>query len=246
MCRVAQLFEDERRFPDNAPRLNFVFMGYPYSPPLPADDYRGVVSELQAELPVRFWYFLDEITTAEMMRKIWRAVLRADLAIFDVSGGNPNVAFELGLAVAENRKCMTMLKTGEPNPLGSADLGYAERAEYTSAATLKQRLGDVSVSQLSGLRLLAELSYELLPSAGGMDRPAVEKRLQELLQKVFENKQIQKRQASQIMESDGLATAALNALREREVLKVEGQRRGSRWVFTDSWAYADHEVSGVI
>lgn len=67
---MTQLFEDERRFPDNATRQNFVFMGYPYDPPLPADDYRSVVAELQTELPVRFWYFLDEITTAEMMRKI--------------------------------------------------------------------------------------------------------------------------------------------------------------------------------
>jgi hypothetical protein len=243
---MAQLFEDERRFPDNARRENFVFMGYPYSPPLPADDYRGVVAELQQELPVRFWYFLDEITTAEMMRKIWRAILRADLAIFDISGGNPNVAFELGLAVADNKKCMTILKTGEPNPLGSADLGYAERAEYTSAGTLKDKLRDVVQSQLGGLRLLNKLSYDLLPTAGTIDRPDLERRLAELLRKVFENKQVQKRQATQILGGDALATAALNAPRESDVLKVEGQKRGSRWVFTDNWTYADHEVSGVI
>jgi hypothetical protein len=74
------MFEDERNFPDNATRVNFVFMGYPFNPPLPPDDYSGVVSELQDELPVRFWYFLDEVTTEEMMRKIWRAILRSDLA----------------------------------------------------------------------------------------------------------------------------------------------------------------------
>jgi hypothetical protein len=146
-----------------------------------------------------------------MMRKIWRAILRADLAIFDISGGNPNVAFELGLAVSENKKCMTILKTGEANPLGSADLGYAERAEYSSAATLKDKLGDVVRSQLSGLRLLNSLSYDLLPAAADTDRPDLEKRLGELLLKVFENKQIQKRQATQILGGDALATAALNA-----------------------------------
>jgi nucleoside 2-deoxyribosyltransferase len=242
---MAQLFEDERRFPDNAARQNLVFMGYPFTPPLPADDYRAVVAELQEELPVRFWYFLDEITTAEMMRKIWRAMLRADVAIFDVSGGNPNVAFELGLAVGDNKKCMTILKTGEPNPLGSADLGYAERAEYTSAATLKDKLREIVTSQLSGLRLLSELSYGLLPTAGDMSREEVEQRLREVLLKVFENRQIQKRQAIAIL-GEGLATAALNALREKDVLRVEGQRRGARWVFTDNWVYGDHEVSGVI
>src|SRR6266545_4571640 len=94
------LFADERDIPDNGTRANFVFMGYPFDPPLPRDDYGAVVLELQDELPIRFWYFLDEVTTDEMMRKIWRAVLRVYLAVFDTTGGNPNVAFELGLAVA--------------------------------------------------------------------------------------------------------------------------------------------------
>jgi hypothetical protein len=243
---MAQLFEDERKFPDNKARQNFVFMGYPYTPPLPAADYRQAVTDLQAEMPVRFWYFLDEITTAEMMRKIWRAILRADLSVFDISAGNPNVAFELGLAVSENKKCMTILKTGEANPLGSADLGYAERAEYDSIATLKETLRTVARSQLSGLRLFGDLSYELVPSDGSLERPDVERRIQSLVQKVFENRQIQKKQASQIMGGDALGTAVLSALRARDVLKVEGQKRGSRWVFTDNWVYADHEVSGVI
>lgn len=163
-----------------------------------------------------------------------------------MSGGNPNVAFELGLAVGENKKCMTLLKSGQPNPLGSADLGYAERAEYTSAATLKDRVRGITTSQLVGMRLLNTLSYDLLPVVGDADRPELEQRLAAVLLKVFQNKQIQKRQATQILGDDSLTTAALNLLREKDVLKVEGQKRGSRWVFTDSWAYDDHEVSGVI
>lgn len=71
------------------------------------------------------------------MRKVWRAILRSDLAVFDISGGNPNVAFELGLAVAAYRPCVSLLKTGQDNPLGQADLGYSERAEYSSRETLK-------------------------------------------------------------------------------------------------------------
>ena len=67
------------------------------------------------------------------MRKIWRAILRADLCIFDISNGNPNVAFELGLAAAVGKPCITLLKTGEHNPLGAADLGYSERANIRCA-----------------------------------------------------------------------------------------------------------------
>jgi nucleoside 2-deoxyribosyltransferase len=243
---VAQLFEDERRFSDNAARQNFIFLGYPYSPPLPRDDYARVVSELQEEVPLRFWYFLDEVTTDEMMRKIWRAILRADLAVFDISGGNPNVAFELGLAVATNKRCMTFLKTGESNPLGTSDLAYSERAEYTSAITLKEKLLILAKARSSGLRLLSGLSYDLHSSAEGMPREDFEAKIMEVVRRVFSGKHINKRQAAQIMGSDGLATAVLNGLRGKDVLQVQGQRRGARWVFTDNWAYHDHEVSGVV
>ena len=121
---MAQMFEDEKKYPDNAKRENFVFLGYPYTPPLAQDDYRSAMKELENELPIRLWYFLDEITTQELMRKIWRAILRADLCFFDISNGNPNVSFELGMAVAITKPCITLLKTGEPNPLGGADMSY--------------------------------------------------------------------------------------------------------------------------
>jgi len=35
---MVQLFEDEKRYPDNRTRETFVFLGYPYKPPLPSDD----------------------------------------------------------------------------------------------------------------------------------------------------------------------------------------------------------------
>ena len=97
---MAQFFVEEQNYPDNAPRKNFVFLAYPFTPPISQDDYNAVVKELQGELPLRLWYFLDEVTTQELMRKIWRAILRSDLCIFDITKGNPNVVFELGLAVA--------------------------------------------------------------------------------------------------------------------------------------------------
>jgi len=122
---MPQFFEDEKTYRDNKKRRNCVFLAYPFSSSLPRDDYSAVTRELEQELPLRLWYFLDEVTTQELMRKICRAVLRADRAFFDISKGNPNVAFELGLAVAINTPSITLLKTGEPNPLGSADLSYS-------------------------------------------------------------------------------------------------------------------------
>jgi hypothetical protein len=246
-CRaMTHLFEDERDKPDNAPRRNFVFMGYPWNPPLPQQDYNQVVAELQEDLPVRFWYFADEVTTAEMMRKIWRAILRADLAVFDVTGGNPNVAFELGLAVAQNRRCMTLLLRGGGNPLGSADLGYAERAEYDSAAKLKEVLTTLALTRSTAMRVPNQLSYELGDHPDAPSRETLEHGIRAVLLKVFKDKKISKGQTTTILGSAALSTAALNALRDLEVLQISGVKRGARWVFTDHWVHRDHEVYGEI
>ena len=241
---MVQMFREERAYADNSPKANFVFMGYPFSPPLPKDDYAKVVADIQTSLPVRLWYFLDEVTTAEMMRKVWRAILRADICVFDVSGGNPNVAFELGLAVATDRRCITMLKSGESNPLGTADLGYAERMEYASAETLKERLMDFLKSQNSGLRRLHELSYDLVPPDDSLSRESVQGKLVKLVTKVFNARSVTMTGAKEIMGSPELASAVLQKLRADDIVEMVGERRGARYRFGSSWVYHDHEVAG--
>ena len=69
--------------------------------------------------------------------------------------------------------------------------------------------------------------------------------LKELVAHVFEHKKITKPQARTIVDDDDKrATIALNALREAGVLRVEGEKRGAAWVFTDTWVHLDHEVVG--
>ncbi len=241
---MAQLFKDETNYPDNAPRANFVFMAYPFTPPISQDDYNAVVKELQSEFPLRLWYFLDEVTTQELMRKIWRAILRSDLCIFDISKGNPNVAFELGLAAAAGKPCITLLKTGEPNPLGAADLGYSERAEYSSRESLKAKLKQLLIAKSSALRLFNTISYALQTDPFNITREQDELKLIEIVKHVFLHKKITKPKARIVVGNDKRATSALNALREANVLRVEGVKKGATWVFTDRWVHQDHEVVG--
>lgn len=238
------MFRDEAAFPDNAARTNFVFLGYPHEPPIARDDYARVVHEVQAQLPVRLWYFLDEVTTDETIRKIWRAILRSDLAIFDISGGNPNVAFEFGLAIGGDKRSMSLLKMGDPNPLGRSDLGYSERMEYSSAETLKAKLLELLNAKSSAIRLLDEVSYGLVPPDGSLKREDVRGRLTQLVAGVFGSKSVTRAAAATLMGSDALASACLAALRQRDVLQIEGAKRGARYVFTDRWVYHDHEVAG--
>ncbi len=220
------MFRDEEGYPDNGQRANLVFMGYPYTPPLPRDDYAGVVKDLQAELPVRFWYFLDEVTTAELMRKVWRAILRSDVSVFDISEGNPNVAFELGLAVAKDRRCITLLKTGAKNLLGSSDLGYSERMEYASAATLRDKLKDFVMARSTAMRKLDEMSYRLVPADGSHTREQVLSNLTALVTRIFNTKSVTKSGATTLMKSEALAVAALSALRAEDVSKSKASSEG--------------------
>lgn len=242
---MAQMFKAEKQFADNAVRQNFVFLAYPYSPPLALDDYMAVTRELQQELPLRLWYFLDEITTDEMMRKVWRAILRSDLSVFDISGGNPNVAFELGLAIAIERPCITLLMAGQDNPLGRADLGYSERVEYSSRETLKAQLRTLLTAKSSALRKINTLSYELISDAFPFDRAELEYRLTEVVQSVFKNKKTTRSAVRKIVGgADGLAGTVLTGLRQAEILQPEGARRHAKWVFSPAWVHHDHEVAG--
>lgn len=241
---MAQLFEDEKAYQDNRHRMNFVFFAYPFEPAIPQAEYNQVLADLQKEFPLRLWYFLDEVTTQELMRKIWRAILRSDLGFFDTSKGNPNVAFELGLAAGISRSCVTLVKTGEANPLGAADLGYSERVEYQSTATLKDRIRGVLKARSSALKLIRDLSYEIHGDVFGCTREELEGKIIELLNLIFASKSIKKPKATTIFGNEPRATIVMNALRLKDVLQVEGQKKGSRWVFSDKWVYHDHEVAG--
>lgn len=238
---MAQMFAEEAALPDNRVRSNFVFMGYPFTPPLPADDYGAVVEELEEALPIRFWYFLDEVTSDELMRKVWRAILHADLAIFDISRGNPNVAFELGLAVAKGKRCMTLLKTGEQNPLGTADLGYSERVEYTSAATLKEKLTGLA-EKTSALKLLKQLSRKI--TFANVSQDQMYAHIIALVLKVFKERRVTRAGGLAVLGDVGLWNVVAPALREAGVFELEGEKRGAHYVFGDAWAYRDHEVTG--
>ena len=240
------MFQDETKYPDNRPRSNFVFLGYPYSPAVAADDYKRVVKEVETEFGIRMWYFLDEITTSEMMRKVWRAILRSDFCIFDISEGNPNVAFELGLAVSQFKKCMTLLKAGTKNPLGSADLGYSERSEYTSAETLKERFRTILASKSTYLKLVRETSYQIYDSNAPETRIEIEELIKTIVKAIYFNKSITKENATKLCTGKrGMADQILNSLRAEGVVEIAGAKRGAKWVFLDSWVYHDHEVAGL-
>jgi hypothetical protein len=243
---MSLMFQEEAKFSDNRPRTNFVFLGFPYASPLPLDDYRQVLTQLEATFPIRFWYFLVEYTTEELMRKLWRGILRSDLCVFDLSGGSPNVSFEIGLAVARFKRCSTILKTGAENPLGSADMAYAERAEYNSSNTLKETLTRVIKSKSTALATLRQAAQYLHDSSKPRSVDNIEALLTTIVNEVFQNGKITKQAAERIVNDRPFTDAAMNHLRERQVLAIEGSRRGAKWILGEEWVSKSHEVAGIV
>ena len=82
-------------------------------------------------------------------------------------------------------------------------------------------------------------------AAFALPRDQLEARIRDLANHVFQNKRIAKPAARVIFNhNDANATTVLDALREHNVLKVEGAKKGAYYVFTDEWVNHDHEVVG--
>jgi hypothetical protein len=239
---MALLFRDEKINEKNPERKNLIFLAYPFSPALPMDEYRQAMKELQNELPVRLWYFADEQTTAELIRKIWRAILQADLAFFDISNGNANVAFEMGLAAGIDKRCVTLLKTGASNPLGSADLGYSERLEYHDAESLKAIVRKALHAHCSGLIDLRSACAKVGKGTSGISSDELFSFGVQVLNHVFKNKKITKKVVVDIVGDSTVATYLLKQLRQDQILRLEGEKRGATYVFCGTWTHDDHSA----
>ena len=78
-------------------RTRQVFVAYPYGL-FDRADYRGVFTALGRAYGVKFIFADERITNLQVVEKIRNQMQVSDFCLFDVSGWNANVAFELGMA----------------------------------------------------------------------------------------------------------------------------------------------------
>ena len=78
-------------------RKRQVFIAYPYGS-INRKDYRGVFTQLGRAYDVNFVYADEKLTNRQIAEKIRRQIEGSDFSLFDISGWNANVAFELGIA----------------------------------------------------------------------------------------------------------------------------------------------------
>jgi hypothetical protein len=75
------------------------FVACPYGGRFPFSRFKKALKFL----PLRFVYADTQIKTQQLLERIRGEIAKCDFALFDVTGWNPNVTLELGLADGLNK-----------------------------------------------------------------------------------------------------------------------------------------------
>src|SRR5205823_5303380 len=74
-----------------------IFVAYPYE--LPEADYRRAFAAVEQRFGVTFEFADQMLTDTTVLVKIQAMMRQAFMSLFDLTGWNPNVALELGIAI---------------------------------------------------------------------------------------------------------------------------------------------------
>ena len=136
-----------------------IFVAYPYS--ISSDDYRRPFVDLGDAFNVEFVIADERITNKQLLDKVEAMIREARLSLFDITGWNPNVALELGIAVGSNRPYYLLFNpTGEHGDV-PADLGGIDRIQYRSYKDLGDGIAKLLLQEFGVPREGAEMASQL-------------------------------------------------------------------------------------
>lgn len=206
--------------PNPARKPRQVFVAYSYRL-YPKADYRRVFNDLRAAFKVEFVFADEKITNLHILQKIANYIRESRFGIYDISGWNPNVTLELGLAFGLAEKAYIAIDPSKtPVDEVPADLRGLDRIQYGSYAEL-----------LSGVEKLLLQEFPLVPTHD------VENQL----------RQLRAQAVSAVGESEGLKIPDIARLLGVSVdmakvivrpligdkLRIEGIKRGARYYLND-------------
>jgi hypothetical protein len=116
-----------------------VFIACPYSI-FPLDDYKAIFNRVARAYSVSFSFADAQITNQHILDKVTQLIRNSDLSLFDITGWNPNVALELGLAVGMAKKYYILFNTEYEAKDAPTDLRGLDRIQYASNTELEARL----------------------------------------------------------------------------------------------------------
>jgi hypothetical protein len=124
--------------PSRNPRQIFVAYSYKL---YPKADYRKVYQELAKAFQVEFVFADEKITNLHILQKIANYIRSSRFGIYDISGWNPNVTLELGLAFGLNEKAYIAIDPSKtPVDEVPSDLRGIDRIQYGSYSELQSGL----------------------------------------------------------------------------------------------------------
>lgn len=106
-------------------------MAYPYA----LTGYRETLAHAFANTHIELWYADERLVSDHVLRKIEGMLADCDLALFDLTGANPNVCLELGLAIAANHPYVVALHKDSVSQL-NADIHGWDQLRYGSVEEL--------------------------------------------------------------------------------------------------------------
>lgn len=123
------------------PRARQIFVAYPYGI-FDRADYRGVFAGLGRDHSVKFVFADERITNLQVAEKIRNQIQLSDFSLFDISGWNANVSFELGMAY--EMRGVDWYICFNPEKSGSAEVPSnirgLDRIEYRGFSEFRQKL----------------------------------------------------------------------------------------------------------
>jgi predicted nucleotide-binding protein len=114
----------------NQKKKRQIFVAYSYRL-YPQDDYRKVYTSLEKAFNVKFIFADEQISSLHILQKICNYIRESEFGIYDISGWNPNVTLELGLALGLPEKCFIAINPEKTNVSEvPSDLRGVDRMEY--------------------------------------------------------------------------------------------------------------------
>lgn len=138
--------------PNPARKPRQIFVAYSYRL-YPLADYRRVYNELAKAFQVEFVFADEKITSLHILQKIESYIRESQFGIYDISGWNPNVTLELGLAYGLSERAFIAIDPAKTDVKEvPADLRGIDRIQYSSHAELQAGLEKLLAQELPVVR----------------------------------------------------------------------------------------------
>lgn len=117
-----------------------VFVACPYTL-FPLDDYKAVFKEISKSYDVSFRFADEQITNQHILDKITGYIREASFSLFDITGWNPNVSLEMGIAIGLAKRYFVLWNSKlEQRSDVPSDIRGIDRIQYVSNSELEAKL----------------------------------------------------------------------------------------------------------